>query len=103
MLEQSRDAWGWNWLDDAVQDLKLGLRGLMRAPAFAVTSVLILTFGLNLTLYQMANVGLLQPPSLKDPETLARFRRLTPNSSTTTVPYCASSLGRSPGQSFLVQ
>ena len=89
MLEQSRDAWGWNWLDDAVQDLKLGLRGLMRAPAFAVTSVLILTFGigLNLTLYQMANVGLLQPPSLKDPETLARFRRLAPNSSTTTVPY----------------
>ena len=33
LLEQSRDAWGWNWLDDAVQDLKLGVRGLVRAPA----------------------------------------------------------------------
>ena len=21
MLERSRDAWGWNWLDDAMQDL----------------------------------------------------------------------------------
>lgn len=88
-IEQSRDAWGWNWLDDATQDLKLGMRGLVRAPAFAITGMLILTFGigLNLTLYQMATVGLLQPPALKNPETLARFRRQAPNSSTSTVPY----------------
>ena len=32
LLEQSRDAWGWNWLDDAIQDLKQGLRMLRRAP-----------------------------------------------------------------------
>src|SRR5687767_15441316 len=76
-VEQSRDAWGWNWLDDAAQDLKLGMRGLMRAPAFAITAVLILTFGigLNLALYQMANVGLLRSPVVKSPETLARFKR----------------------------
>ena len=89
LLEQSRDAWGWNWLDDAVQDLKLGVRGLVRAPAFAITGTLILTFGigLNLTLYQMATVALLRPPALKNPETLARFRRQAPHSSTTTIPY----------------
>jgi predicted permease len=89
LLEQSRDAWGWNWLDDAVQDLKLGIRGLMRAPAFAITAVLILTFGigLNLTLYQMANVGLLRPPDITSPETLARFKRKSPGHSTSTVPY----------------
>ena len=89
LIEQSRDAWGWNWLDDALQDLTLGIRGLMRAPAFALTGILILTFGigLNLTLYQMASVGLLRPPALKDPETLARFRRQSPHSRTTTVPY----------------
>ncbi len=89
LLEQSRDAWGWNWLDDAMQDLKLGVRGLMRAPAFALTGMLILAFGmgLNLTLYQMASVGLLQPPLLKDPETLARFRRQSHNSTSTTVAY----------------
>ena len=44
LLEQARDAWGWNWLDDAMQDLKLGIRGLMRAPAFTITGVLILSF-----------------------------------------------------------
>ena len=88
-VEQSRDAWGWNWLDDAGQDLKLGLRALMRAPAFAITAVLILTFGigLNLTLYQMANVGLLRPPDVKSPETLARFKRRSPGTRISGVPY----------------
>ena len=89
LLEYSRDAWGWNWLDDASQDLKLGLRGLMRAPVFAITAVLMLTFGigLNLTLYQMANVGLLRPPAIKSPETLAKFKRRSPRSSSSTVSY----------------
>jgi predicted permease len=89
LLERSRDAWGWNWLDDAVQDLKLGIRGLRRAPAFAITAVLILTFGigLNLTLYQMANVGLLRPPDIKSPETLARFKRRSPGTGISGVPY----------------
>jgi predicted permease len=89
LLERSRDAWGWNWLDDAAQDIKLGVRGLMRAPTFAISGVMILTFGigLNLTLYQMASVGVLRPPALKNPETLARFTRQAPHSRTTTVPY----------------
>ncbi len=89
LIEQSRDAWGWNWLDDAGQDLKLGLRALMRAPAFAITAVLILTFGigLNLTLYQMASVGLLRPPDITSPETLARFKRRSPGTSISGVPY----------------
>ena len=35
LLEQSRDAWGWNWLDDAIQDLAVGVRTLAKASAFA--------------------------------------------------------------------
>jgi predicted permease len=88
-IEQSRDAWGWNWLDDAMQDLKLGVRGLLRAPTFAITGVLILTFGigLNLTLFQMVNVTLLQPPPIPHPETLARFTRNAPGDRSGTVAY----------------
>ena len=88
-IEQSRDAWGWNWLDDAVQDLKLGVRALMRSPAFAITGVLILTFGigLNLTLFQMVNVTLLKPPAITSPETLARFTRNAPGDTSGTVAY----------------
>lgn len=89
MLEQSRDAWGWNWLDDAVQDLTFGVRGLLRSPAFAATGALILTFGigLNLTLFQMASVTFLRPPNVIDPETLARFTRNAPGDRSGTVAY----------------
>src|SRR6188508_941621 len=57
-IEQSRDAWGWNWLDEAMQDLRLGLRTLRRSPSFAITATLILAFGIgiNITLLQMMQV-----------------------------------------------
>jgi predicted permease len=77
LLERSRDAWGWNWLDDAAQDLRLGVRGLLRSPAFALTAILILSFGigLNLTVFQMATIVLLRGPAISKPETLGRFHR----------------------------
>jgi len=89
LLERSRDEWGWNWIDDAMQDLRLGVRGLMRSPTFAITGVLILTFGigLNLTLYQMVNVTLLQPPDIPSPGTLARFTRNAPGDRNGTIAY----------------
>jgi predicted permease len=89
LLEQSRDAWGWNWLDDAMQDLAVGVRTLMKSPSFAITATLILTFGigLNVTLYQMIQVGLLRPPALKDADSWVRFLRAAPGSTTSTVPY----------------
>src|SRR5687768_2242595 len=64
LLEYSRDAWGWNWLDDAMQDFKLGMRALLRAPVFAVTAIVMLAFGIgmNLTVFQMAHVALLRGP-----------------------------------------
>jgi putative ABC transport system permease protein len=89
LLERSRDAWGWNWLDDAMQDLRLGVRTLARSPSFTISATLILTFGLglNVTLYQMANAALLSPPAIKSPETLARFHRWAPHNRSTGVPY----------------
>src|SRR4051812_19282624 len=73
LLERSRDAWGWNWLDDAIQDLRFGLRGLMRAPVFTITATLMLSFGigLNLSVFQIADQGLLRGPAVPHPETLA--------------------------------
>jgi predicted permease len=89
LLERSRDEWGWNWLDDAFQDLKQGLRMLRRAPVFVVTATLILSFGigLNITLYQMATVGLLRGPEVKDPDTLVRFKRRAPQRGGPSLPY----------------
>ncbi len=89
LLEQSRDAWGWNWLDDAMQDLTIGVRTLVKSPSFAITATLILTFGigLNVTLFQMMQVGLLRPPAMKDADSWVRFLRSAPDSTTSTVPY----------------
>jgi predicted permease len=93
-VEQSRDAWGWNWLDDAMQDLRLGLRGLLRAPVFTVTAILMLAFGigLNLTVFQMAHVVLLRGPAVARPDTLARFHRhsLSNRTNSEAVPYVAA-------------
>ena len=89
LLERSRDAWGWNWIDDAIQDFAVGLRMLVRAPVFAITATLILTFGigLNVTLYQMIHVTMFKPPSVPAPESWARFHRAMKNGSSTAVPY----------------
>ena len=61
----------------------------MRAPAFAITGVLILTFGigLNLTLFQFVHVILLTPPDIPHPETLARFTRNAPGDTSGTIAY----------------
>lgn len=94
LLEYSRDAWGWNRLDDAMQDLRLGVRALKRSPIFTLTAILILSFGigLNLTVFQMANVVLLRGPAIARPDTLARLHRhgRSVRSNSESVPYPAA-------------
>ena len=89
LLERSRDEWGWNWLDDAMQDLMVGTRALMRSPSFTVTAALILSFGigLNVTLYQFVGVAMLRPPAIKSVASWARFVDAEPRGTSTTVPY----------------
>jgi predicted permease len=95
-LEASRDAWGWNWLDDAIQDLRQGVRELRQSPGFTVVGVLILAFGisLNLAFYQVATVTLLRPPPIRSPETLVRFDRRAPTSRSNGVPYAVADFVR---------
>ena len=89
LIEESRDAWGWTWLDEAMQDLAVGIRTLRRSPSFTITATLILAFGIgiNVTLLQMMQVGLLRPPAIKHADSWVRFLRSAPESTTTSVPY----------------
>src|SRR5262249_54380925 len=89
LLDRSPDARGGTSLGESVQDLVVGVRTLLKAPAFAVTATLIVSFGigLNLTLYQMLQAAMFGAPAIRAPERFARFHRQEPHSSSSGAPY----------------
>ncbi len=89
LREEASDVWGWRWLDDLARDARLSLRSLRRSPGFTVVATLILSLGIgvNLVFFQIAHVTLLQPPAVKDPQTLAAFHRQSRTFYSNGVPY----------------
>jgi hypothetical protein len=65
---------GWNWLDDAMQDLA-SVSAHREVSIVCDRGDMILTFGigLNLTLFQLVRVGMLRPPALKQADSWVRF------------------------------
>src|SRR6187402_1723879 len=48
LREQSRDVWGWGWIDDLARDLRLAARALRRTPGFTAVTIASLVLGLSL-------------------------------------------------------
>ena len=78
--EEARDARGGRWLEDLARDLRLSLRGLRRAPAYALTVVLSLGLGLGATtaVAALAYGVLLRPLPHGEPERLVTLRHAAP-------------------------
>jgi predicted permease len=66
--EESR----WTWIEQLAQDLRYGLRGLLRSPSFVATTVLTLAVGLGLVTvaFTVVNAYVLRPYAVRDPSRL---------------------------------
>jgi macrolide transport system ATP-binding/permease protein len=61
--EMTREAWGWRWLADLRQDLRIGARLLRRSPGFSALAILCLTLaiGANAAVFGWIEGVLLRP------------------------------------------
>jgi predicted permease len=92
MREQAREAWGWTWLDRLIQDLNFTVRTLVRSPGFTVTAVLVLAIGIgvNVAAFSLFNMVALEPLPVRDPGSLVRLERRSPQSYTSEMPYVSA-------------
>lgn len=89
MQEQAREAWGWMWFERLMQDLRYAWRILRRAPGFTITAILVLAIGIgaNVTAFSLFNLIALKPLPIRDPESIVRLERRSPEIITPTMPF----------------
>jgi macrolide transport system ATP-binding/permease protein len=84
--EQSRDVWGWTWIDDTVRDIHYAARTLARAPLLAVVVIISVGVGIgvNAAVFSWIQAVVLQPlPGVDAPSS---FYRVEPRSDTGSYP-----------------
>ena len=91
LREDSREAWGFMWLDRLGQDLRYTFRAMRTSPGFTAAAVLVLAVGIGATVaaFSLFNMVALRPLPVRDPDTILRFGRHAPGRSASDIPYPA--------------
>ena len=96
LREDSREAWGFMWIDRLGQDLRYAFRAMRSSPGFTAAAVLVLAIGIGATVaaFSAVNIVALRPLPVRDPQSILRFGRHALNRSASDVPYPAVSFYR---------
>ncbi len=75
LREESRDMWGWNWLENLFQDIRYGVRVLRKNPGFTllVTGLLALGIGGTTVIFGLFDAVFLRPLPVRHPGELVRM------------------------------
>jgi len=89
--EDCRESRGTVWLVSIVQDLRFGARILAKSPGFSATAIAVLALGIGVSTlaFSLYSIAALQPLPVRDPATLVRIQRRSPENINPGVPYAS--------------
>ncbi len=102
LQEQAREAWGWTWIDRLGQDLSYAARTLRRSPGFTLAAVVVLALGIgtNIFLFSAMDWAFFKSLPLRDPDSLVRLMRQSPDHFSGAMPYPTAVYYRDHAKSF---
>jgi predicted permease len=75
LKEVSHDMWGWNWFEHIAQDVRYGVRTMLRSPGLMIVAVLSLALGIgaNTAIFSLMDAVMLRTLPVEEPHQLVLF------------------------------